>query len=283
MTLDDALSLEQDVYENIKVLIIGAGLIGLKCAEGISGRTKSITVCDLADRVLSSILDAECASRMQRHLEKHGMRFLLGDSVSRFDKDTAIMKSGTIVDFDVLVLAVGVRPNTALLKEIGGEVNRGMLVNSSMETSIEGIYAAGDCTESEDLSSGTGKVLAILPNAAFQGFVAGVNMAGGNAVFDKAIPMNSIGFFGLHAMTAGTYAGKMYEEKNDRSIKRLYTEDDRLKGFVLIGCDERAGIYTSMIREQTPLSSVDFELMKKNATTAAFSRKTRTEKFGRTV
>ena len=283
MTLDDALSLEQDVDENTKVLIIGAGLIGLKCAEGISGRTKSITVCDLADRVLSSILDAECASMMQRHLEKHGMRFLLGDSVSRFDKDTAIMKSGTIVDFDVLVLAVGVRPNTALLKEIGGEVNRGMLVNSSMETSIEGIYAAGDCTESEDLSSGTGKVLAILPNAAFQGFVAGVNMAGGNAVFDKAIPMNSIGFFGLHAMTAGTYAGKMYEEKKDSSIKRLYTEDDRLKGFVLIGCDERAGIYTSMIREQTPLSSVDFELMKKNATTAAFSRKTRTEKFGRTV
>ncbi|MBQ8974137.1 MAG: NAD(P)/FAD-dependent oxidoreductase, partial [Oscillospiraceae bacterium] len=271
MTLDDALALERAINETSRVLIVGAGLIGLKCAEGICGRTASVTVCDLADRVLSSILDSECAAMMQRHLQARGIRFMLGDSAEAFEGNRALMKSGKEFGFDVLVLAVGVRANTSLLKEIGGAVNRGMLVNGRMETSVEGIYAAGDCTEGRDISSGHDKVLAILPNASMQGYTAGVNMAGGSAVHDKGIPMNSIGFFGLHAMTAGTYEGEMYEEKTDTSIKRLFTKEDLLKGFILIGCDERAGIYTSMIRERTPLSGVDFDLMRKAATTAAFS------------
>ena len=283
MTLDDALELEQSLSPTARVLIVGAGLIGLKCAEGILNRTASVTVCDLADRVLSSILDAECAAMMQKHLERHGIRFLLGDSAARFDGNRACMKSGAVVDFDVLVLAVGVRANTSLLKDVGGEVNRGIVVDEKMQTSVAGVFAAGDCAEGPDSSVGQRRVLAILPNAYMQGRTAGDNMAGGSAVYDKAIPMNSIGFFGLHAMTAGSYEGEMYEEKTERSIKRLFTKDDLLKGFILVGCDERAGIYTSMIREKTKLSSVNFDMLKKAATTAAFSAETRRKKFGGVV
>jgi len=283
MTLDDALALERAVDAASRVLIVGAGLIGLKCAEGLCGRVKSITVCDLADRVLSSILDADCAAMMQRRLEEHGVRFLLGDTAARFEGSRAQMRCGGTVDFDVLVLAVGVRPNTALLRELGGACDRGILVNGRMETSVPGIYAAGDCAEGMDISSGQRRVLAILPNAVMQGHTAGVNMAGGDALFDKGIPMNAVGFFGLHAMTAGAYEGDMYEERTETSIKRLFTKDDLLKGFLLIGCDERAGIYTALIREKTPLSSVDFERMKRGATTAAFSSDARRKKFGGVV
>ena len=283
MTLDDVLALEQKIDPSSRVLIVGAGLIGLKCAEGIVARVASVTVCDLADRVLSSILDAECAALMQQHLEQHGITFYLSDSVDQFEGVTAHMKSGADVPFDVLVLAVGVRANTCLLKEIGGEVNRGIIVDEKMQTSIPDIYAAGDCAEGMDIALGQKRVLAILPNAYMQGHTAGVNMAGGSAVFDKAIPMNSIGFFGLHAMTAGVYEGEIYEEKTETSLKRLFTEDDLLKGFILIGCDERAGIYTSLIRERTPLSSIDFEILKKTATTAAFSPEIRRKKFGGVV
>ena len=283
MTLDDALTLEKELDPDSRVLIVGAGLIGLKCAEGIAGRVASVTVCDLADRVLSSILDTPCASMMQKHLEEHGIRFYLSDSVARFEENTATMKSGAVVPFDVLVLAVGVRANTSLLKDIGGEVNRGIVVDERMRTSVDGIYAAGDCAEGTDISIGQKRVLAILPNAYMQGHTAGVNMAGGDAVFDKAIPMNSIGFFGLHAMTAGAYDGEMYEEKTESSLKRLFTADDHLKGFILIGCEERAGIYTSLIREKTPLSSIDLDLLKKGATTAAFPAEMRRKKFGGVV
>ena len=95
--------------------------------------------------------------------------------------------------------------------------------------------------------------------------------------------MNSIGFFGLHAMTAGAYEGELYEEKTDHSLKRLFTKDDELKGFILIGCDERAGIYTSLIREKTPLSGLDFDMLRRTATTAAFSPEIRRKKFGGVV
>ena len=283
MTLDDALALEKHINKDSRVLIVGAGLIGLKCAEGIRDRVTSITACDLADRILSSILDADGAAIVQKHLETNGVQFILGDTAVRFDKNTALMKSGKSVDFDVLVLAVGVRANTALIKNIGGEVNRGIIVNEQMKTSVRDIYAAGDCTEGEDISLGSKRVLALLPNAYMQGHTAGVNMAGGDEVFDKAIPMNSIGFFGLHVMTAGTYDGEMYEEKTDDTFKRLFTKDGLLKGFILIGKTERVGIYTSLIREKTPLDTIDFETMKKIATSAVFSSEIRRKKFGGVV
>lgn len=285
MTMDDMLALEKSITKDSRVLIVGAGLIGLKCAEGLAGHVQSITVCDLANRILSSILDSECAAVMQKHMEKNNIRFMLEDSAVSFEKNTAHMKSGKTVPFDVLVLAVGVRANTALLKDAGGDVNRGIRINSKMETSLSEIYSAGDCTEGNDISLGNSRVLAILPNAYMQGFCAGSNMAGGNTVFDKAIPMNSIGFFGLHAMTAGSYfsseeGGELYEEKTETTLKRLFTRNGYLTGFIFIGDTCRAGIYTSLIREQVPLDSIDFNILKKNATSAIFPKEIRKNMFG---
>ncbi|MCR4615158.1 MAG: FAD-dependent oxidoreductase [Clostridiales bacterium] len=283
MTLDDALALENAINSKSRVLIVGAGLIGLKCAEGIRDRVGSITVCDLADRVLSSILDADCASVVQQHLEANGLRFLLGDSVALFEGHVARMKSGAEISFDVLVLAVGVRANTELVKNAGGNVNRGIIVNEKLETSVPTIWAAGDCTEGFDASTGGNRVLAILPNAYMQGYTAGVNMAGGNKVFDTAIPMNSIGFFGLHIMTAGAYTGEMTEERSEDGLKRFFVEDGKLKGYILIGQTERAGIYTALVREQTPISEINFDFVKKIASNTVFSKETRRKRFGGVV
>lgn len=283
MTLDDTLALEKTINKNSKVLIIGAGLIGLKCAEGLRDKVKSITVCDLADRVLSSILDYDCAKIIQKHLEDNGINFMLKDSVAEFRSTCATMQSSKVIDFDILVLAVGTKSNSALIKNIGGEVDRGILVNEQMKTSVQDIYAAGDCTQGEDISRMQKRVLALLPNAYMQGHCAGVNMAGKEEVFDKAIPMNSIGLFGLHIMTAGTYDGEMIEEKNETSLKRFFIKDGFLKGYILIGETSRAGIYTSLIRERTPLDTVDFEILKKVATTFAFSPEIRRKKFGSVV
>lgn len=288
MTLDDALALEKAIDENSRVLIVGAGLIGLKCAEGIAHRVKSITVCDLASRVLSSILDDECAAMIQKKLEENSISFLLGNSVKKFDKNKAVMNDGTVVEFDVCVLAVGVRPNISLIKDIGGKVGRGILTDTSMKTSVKNVYAAGDCTESLDITSGESRILAILPNAYMQGKCAGENMAGKESVFEKSIPMNSIGFFGLHVMTAGTYftkeqGGTLYEEKGEGKIKRLYTKDDKLCGFIIIGETDRVGIYTSLIREQTPLSSIDFEAVRENPSLIAFGKNYRCKTLGGVV
>lgn len=285
MTLDDALELEKAITPDSRVLIVGAGLIGLKCAEGICGRVAGITVCDLADRVLSSILDAESAAVVQKKLEENGIGFLLSDSVSEFDGGHAVMKSGAVVDFDVLVLAVGVRANTSLVGDAGGSCGRGIDVDSRMKTSLDGVYAAGDCTESTDISDGKVKVMALLPNAYMQGRCAGINMAGGDAVFDNAIPMNSIGFFGLHIMTAGSHDpdGEVYEEKSGENTKKLFTKDGLLTGFMLIGDVDKAGIYTSMIRNRVSVSEVDFDSLKKAPNLFAFNAEYRRKKLGDVV
>ena len=256
-------------------MIIGAGLIGLKCAEGIKERVKSITVVDLADRVLPSILDETGSAIVKDFLEKQGIEFHLGDTAAKFAGTTATLKSGLTVDFDVLVIAVGVRPNTSLVKDAGGEVRRGIAADDTGKTTLPDVYAAGDCAESFDISAGVNRVLALLPNAYMQGNTAGINMAGGKASFDRAIPMNAIGFMGLHIITAGTYDGETYVHRDGENYKILFYKDDVLKGYILIGDVARAGIYTALIRNQTPLSSIDFKLISEKPQLMAFTARTR--------
>lgn len=280
MTLDDAKALGTAINPGSRVLIIGAGLIGLKCAEGIRHLVKSIEVVDLADRILPSILDEEGSAMVQKHIESQDISFTLGDSVAKFDGNTARLKSGKEISFDVLVVAVGVRPNTQLPADIGCKVGRGVAIDENSATSIADVYAAGDCCECHDISIDSNRILAILPNAYLQGETAGVNMAGGEKKFDKAIPMNAIGFFGLHIITAGSYDGEAWTEKTENTYKKLVSKDNLLKGFILIGDVARAGIYTSLIREETPLDTIDYELIKQKPQLMAFTMDQREVKLG---
>jgi NAD(P)H-nitrite reductase large subunit len=269
MSLDDALELNEQLTQESKVLIIGAGLIGLKCAEALAKPARSITVTDIADQVMPSVLDKECSGIVKNIIEHNGIKFLLGDSVLRFEENKAYMKSGAEIDFDILVIAAGVRPNVELLQNIA-QINRGVVIDENCKTTADSIYAAGDCALSYDFTSEQTKILALLPNAFMQGFCAGVNMAGGYKSYKNAFPMNAIGFFGYHILSAGGMVGESYMESDGQNYKRLFFKDDKLKGFILAGNIQKAGIYTSLIREQTPLSEIDFELIKKYPTLAAF-------------
>jgi NAD(P)H-nitrite reductase large subunit len=280
MSLDDAQKLEAMLGQNKRVLIIGAGLIGLKCAEGIHQRVKHITAVDLAPRILPSILDDEGARLVQNHLESKGIEFRLSANVKSFKNNKAVLESGESIDFDILVLAVGVRPNTALLNGIV-KVDRGIVINEKSETTAKDIYAAGDCTQTLDVSSGQGKIMALLPNAYMQGEAAGINMANGEARFGKAIPMNAIGFLGLHIITAGNYNGDVYTETGKGSYKRLFYSDNKLNGYILVGGIEKAGIYTNLIRERVPLDAIDFALVCEKPGLMAFTKEDRMAKLGK--
>ena len=282
-TLADALALEETVTKESRVLIVGAGFIGLKCAEGLKDRAGSVTVCDLAAHAMNANLDGDASAILEKHLISNGLRLMLGNTVTRFEGQKAHMQSGETVDFDVLVIAIGVRPETALFAESGGDVGRGIKVNERQETSLPSVYAAGDCTESLDVSAGEPGVLAVLPNASMQGFCAGVNMAGGGETFDKGIKLNSIGFFGLHIMSAGTYTEPVYEEVTDTGCKKLFAKDGVLTGFILVGDVSRAGIYTALIRNRTPLDTLDFETLKREPSLLPFGRAYRAEKLGGAV
>jgi NAD(P)H-nitrite reductase large subunit len=105
-------------------------------------------------------------------------------------------------------------------------------------------------------------------------------MADGSCEFEKAIPMNAIGLFSLHVITAGSYDGSEYVLKTEQSYKKLVTKDNLLKGYILIGDVERAGIYTSLIRDKTPLDTINFELIKQKPQLMAFSKAERKKQLG---
>ena len=181
----------------------------------------------------------------------------------------------------MLFAAVGVRPNVALVQEAGGQVGKGIVTDDTGLTTLPDVYAAGDCCESADLSTGEHRVLALLPNAYLQGECAGKNMAGSPARFDQAVAMNAMGLFGLHLITAGSYRGEALVQEDGGDYKAFFVEDGLLKGYILVGdCLENAGVYTALIRERTPLSAVDFGLLRQHPRFAAFSRERRREMFG---
>ena len=280
MTLQDARTLRAELTPNSRVLIVGAGLIGLKCLEGIRDLCASVTVADLADQILPSILDKESAALVQKHIEKKDVTFLLGDSAVKLAPGEATMKSGRKVPFDVLVMVVGVRPSTELACALGLDAARGIPTDSRGETAIPGIFAAGDCARSHDITTDQERVLALLPNATQQGEICGTAMAGYSSPGFNAMPMNAMGMFGLHMITAGTMVGEDHIIRTEGGYTRLCTKDNRLMGYIMVGDVERAGIYTALIREKTPLDTIDFDLMLEKPQLMAFSKRDRQTLMG---
>ena len=279
-TLSDASALAEALRPESRVLILGAGLTGVKCAEGIRGLCAQIAIADLAPRVLPAVLDDTGAAMVQARMEEKGVRFYLNDSAAAFRGNTARLQSGTELEFDVLVTAVGVRPNTQLVADAGGAVDRGILVDGRCATTLPDVYAAGDCAQGYDAVSGEKRMPPLWPNAMLLGETAGINMAGGRADYTQGIALNASGVFGLHMITAGSYEGESFTVQRDGSYKRLVTADGVLKGVIMVGDVSRAGIYTDLIRKKKPLSEIDFDLIRESPQLMAFSQKDRRVQLG---
>lgn len=272
---DSAKELKEMSNEKSRVIVLGAGLIGLKVTEGLAKHVGSLTVVEMAPHLMPSVLDDESAEMLRKHFEKNGVEFVFGDSAAKASDNELTLGSGKKLPFDILVVAAGVRPNVELVRDAGGKVNRGIVIDDNMRTSIDSVYAAGDCVEANDVVTGTHRIMALLPNAYMEGEAAGIDMAGGNGEFKKAMPLNAIGFFGLPLVTAGSYDGEEYIEKTEDSYKKLVFKDNRLVGYIIINDIDRAGIYTALIREKIDLKGVDMELLKQRPQLMLFGKSDR--------
>lgn len=239
-TMDDAEGIRAVLTPASRVVILGAGLIGLKAAEALLGQCESIIVADLAERVLPSVLDADSSAIYADYLRKLGLDLRLGTSITRIGDHSVTLSDDSTLPYDILILAVGTRPAGELLQAAGAEIGRGIVTDVKQATSLPDVYAAGDCTQSHDIASGTDKNLAILPNAYMQGETAGINMAGGEAVYDQAFPVNSMGFKDYYMLTAGSYDGEAVTLREGNQFRRFYVKDDCLKGYIILGDCQRA-------------------------------------------
>ena len=272
-TIADMKAIEEDLAQVNRVVVIGAGMIGMKAAEALAKRGKRVVIVELLDRILPLVLDHKASEMAQRTLENAGISYILGDSVVAVERDgkgkpyAVVLKSGEKVSCDMVIVAVGVRPNVEPVKDVL-KVNRGIVVDDRMETSEEGIFAAGDVVEAYDLILGAKRPNLIWPLAYRQGLIAGANMAGGKRRYVGGFPLNSIGFFGFHVISAGMSAVEPnspdfdesfeilenYDEKRN-TYKKVVIGNNRLMGYLLVNDIKRAGLYTGLIWSRIDVSA----------------------------
>ncbi|WP_418791626.1 NAD(P)/FAD-dependent oxidoreductase [Phosphitispora sp. TUW77] len=269
---DDVKKIKKAVDSGKKTaVIIGAGLIGLKAAEALRKLDVKVTVVELSNRILPAILDEEAGQMVQAYLEGKGINFKLTNSVTKIlgDKEVSgvVLKNEAEISSDMLVVAIGVTPNTELIAD-KVKFNRGIVVNEKMETNISGVYAAGDVSEGFDIVYGSNRVLPLLPNAYLQGETAGRNMAGAETEFSGGLAMNAIGFGDLPMLTAGIINPDTaefeilvdsYPEKY--SYRKIILRNNRIVGYILLNEIERAGILTGLIRDKIDITPFKERLM----------------------
>ncbi|HHW01744.1 MAG TPA: NAD(P)/FAD-dependent oxidoreductase [Thermoanaerobacterales bacterium] len=200
-TVDDVKKLYTYSLDKNSGVVVGGGVLGLEAAWALTKKGKKISVFEVAPYLLIKQLDEESSGMLKSLGEKAGMSFILSDQLVEIKGNGSVSgvssKSGREVEADFVVFSIGVRPNTGILKDIGINVNRGVVVDEHMHTSLKDIYAAGDVAEF------AGKVYGIWPVAKEQGKIAGLNMAGISASYSEIVPSNYIKVFDTEIFSAG--------------------------------------------------------------------------------
>jgi len=273
--LDDALALDQRLRPGSHVVVIGGGLIGMSVSDALVKRGCRVTIVELMDRILGTMLDPEGSALAEAAARRAGVEVITGHTVQRIHDDGNGNACGVTLDDGrefacrAVVVAIGVRPRIDLVADSPINVGRGILVNARMETNVPGVYACGDVAEAYDIIAGTTRVVPIWPAAYLGGRVAGLNMAGWPAEYPGHFPMNSLKYFGLKIISGGIQVadGDGYEELrhgDDQSYRKVILKDGRIVGATFVGNIDRAGIILGLMREQLDVSSLKEKLVRED-------------------
>lgn len=192
-----------------RVAVVGAGLTGSEMAEALLIRGLSVLQAEIVPEILPVILDPDMASVVREEGQKHGVDYHLSSTVDEILGDNgrvvAIRISGQRYQADAVIVAIRVRPNTELAREAGivlGE-SGGIRTDERMGTSLPDVYAAGDCIETYDLITHRQVFFQLATTAVRQSMVAGINAAGGSALYPGSTGVTTVKLFGLEIATLG--------------------------------------------------------------------------------
>ena len=257
-----------------EAVVVGGGMIGIKATDALVKRGIRVTMVELAPRILSVALDSTASRLMTDLLEIAGVQVLTENTVTEIHSrdgrvHSVTLREGGTIRCDLMVFGIGVRPNTEMIEGSDIRVNRGIVVDEFMRTSVPDVYAAGDVAEAYDLVVDMNRTVAIWPNAYRQGAIAGAHMAGIETADAGGVAMNAIEVHGVPAISVGNSSLENdpdhefltdLDERNHR-YKRLVLKDNRLVGATLVGHINRAGIYTGLIRHRIDVGDSRSALM----------------------
>ena len=262
MTLDESKEIKKNLKGVKKAVVIGGGLIGMKAAEGLHEAGIKVAIVELADRILSRILDEKGSRIFEAYLKDKGMDIITSDSVVEIagtKKVTRVkLKRKKKISCNMVIMAIGVRPNLDVIKDSSIETKQGIIVDNKMQTKVPDIYAAGDVVQADDMLSGEKRVNAIWPLAYKQGRIAGANMAGSNKLYEGGFAQNSISVLGLSTISMGIVdppSKNGYEiitgrGKGKHSYKKFVFDKDTIIGGIFIEDIDRSGIITGLVKER---------------------------------
>ncbi len=247
-----------------RVIIIGAGLIGLKAAEALRSIGVDVVVIEMMDYIMPFASDRRASSILQHALESHGVQFRLSTSAKEILRDSrgrirgVRLSSDEIEEGEMVIVAVGLSPNIDFVRSSDARVNIGLIVDNYMRTTIPNVFAAGDVTESKDVITGKSNVHAVWPRASEQGYVAGLNMVGFNKEYLGGYGMNSVSFFGVSCISMGDvktekphYEILVKEIPEEFKYTKIILEDDRIRGAITVGRFINVSALNRLLRKRT--------------------------------
>ncbi|MBU2536662.1 MAG: FAD-dependent oxidoreductase [Chloroflexota bacterium] len=259
-TLDDAKAIDGYLYEADRVVVIGGGLIGVSVTEALVKRGAEVTIVEMKDRVLNTILDEEVSALEDSILRQAGVDIITGHVVSEINGhgrrvQGVTLDNGARIPCDMVIIAIGVRPRMGLVDGTGIKVNRGIIVDRYMATSHPDVYACGDVAEAFDIAYGECRLTPIWPNAYIGGRTVGFNMAGRPTEYPGGMAMNSLKYFGLNVVSAGIVIppDDSYEvimSNKDGAYRKVILKDGIVVGLIFAGDIEKSGIIQSLIRNR---------------------------------
>jgi nitrite reductase (NADH) large subunit len=240
-------------------VIVGAGFIGVEVALLLAGLAVGVTIVEMMDSVMPTILDPETASIVEGVLRQRNVDVRLGTKAAGFagsGKVTRLdLEAGGSVVADAYVAATGVKPTIDFLAGSGIDTRWGVRVDERLRTNVPDVTAVGDMAETADRLTGERYVHAIFPNAVAQGIVAAERLAGYDSVYEGSESMNSLKHLGVPVVAVGKGAGS--EERRWRAgdtIRKVFLVDGRIVGFRLAGNTAGAGILRSLMLRETDVS-----------------------------
>lgn len=266
-TLADARAILQRAHRCARVLQMGAGFIGCIILEALATRGVQLSVVEMGERMVPRMMGDAAGNMIRRWCASKGVSVHTGTRVEAIERAgpggplKARLSSGTVLEADLIISATGVKPNIGFLEKSGIKCLLGILVDDTMQTSVPGIYAAGDCAEAFDPVVGKTIVSAIQPNAADQAYCAAMNMVGKHALQRGVTQINVLDTLGLISTSFGQWQGVpggQHVELTDASAFRhirLEFDGDVLVGANTIGFTEHVGVLRGLIESRLPLGA----------------------------